>query len=193
MRGGMAEGRGGCLAPTALWGYDGGMNEKYETLRRPWMPDELRLIIIAESPPKSGLYFYDPSGKPSEPLFSALIESIVKIPRPATKDDGLKAFRDAGCLLLDATYTPVDGMSPVERDRVITCDLESLCGQLDEVDPAKRVPILLVKVNVCKLLELPLVKRGHTVMNNGRAVEFPSTGNQGKFRTSVAEIFKSET
>jgi hypothetical protein len=45
----------------------------YLSLRSRYEPENIRLVIIAESPPASGLYFYNPTGARSEPLFAALM------------------------------------------------------------------------------------------------------------------------
>jgi hypothetical protein len=39
----------------------------YFSFRKKYEPEQLKLAIVAESPPASGLYFYDPLGKISEP------------------------------------------------------------------------------------------------------------------------------
>jgi hypothetical protein len=48
----------------------------YISLRRRYEPERIRLVIIAESPPASGLYFYDETGAPGEPLFAALMKQL---------------------------------------------------------------------------------------------------------------------
>jgi hypothetical protein len=59
---------------------------EYHDLRHRYAPETVRLLIVAESPPASGKYFYDPSGTTSEPLFAALMKQIGVL--PATKEDG---------------------------------------------------------------------------------------------------------
>jgi hypothetical protein len=49
---------------------------EYLDLRQRYEPESTRLVIIAESPPASGRYFYDPAGAPSEPLFAALMRQL---------------------------------------------------------------------------------------------------------------------
>ena len=40
------------------------------------LPEGLNLIFILESPPASGKYFYNETGKTSEPLFNELMKAI---------------------------------------------------------------------------------------------------------------------
>ncbi|HWX14675.1 MAG TPA: hypothetical protein VNY06_07475, partial [Methylocella sp.] len=49
---------------------------EYLSLRREFEPTSVRLVIVAESPPISGNYFYNPDGEVSEQLFKALMEQL---------------------------------------------------------------------------------------------------------------------
>jgi hypothetical protein len=116
------------------------------------LPAERKIIFVFASPPKSGLYFYNPEGRVSEPLFSAMMKDILEI-KPESIDAGLREFARRGCLLLDATYTSVNHgeLSYRERNQRILRDLPILVVELRQnVDPATRV--LLVKANICELL-----------------------------------------
>jgi hypothetical protein len=48
----------------------------YHSLRGLYKPDKLKLIVVAESPPTSGKYFYDNTGVPTEPLFGAFMQRL---------------------------------------------------------------------------------------------------------------------
>lgn len=162
----------------------------YHRLRERFTPQKPSLILIAESPPASGNYFYDTSGKPSEHLFSAVMKSFLKI-RPATKEEGLTALCDAGILLLDATYEPVnDGRANRERDATIIRDYPQLVKRIREATMEPRTPLLLIKANVCRILEPLLERDGFTVINQGCVVPFPSNGHQGRFALVVAELMR---
>ena len=78
---------------------------EYLSLRRRYKPKNIKLIIVAESPPASGMYFYDPEGRITEPLFAALMRQLPVSPK--SKEDGLRQFQRKGWLLVDATYEPV--------------------------------------------------------------------------------------
>jgi hypothetical protein len=157
-------------------------------MRACYTPAHPKLIFVLESPPKSGLYFYDPTGRVSEPLFSAMMTDVLGI-KPATKEDGLKAFAARGCLLVDATYSPVnhDHLSPRERNALILQDFPLLKADLREYARVD-TRIVIVKANVCDLLEARLTSAGFTVINKGKRIPFPSTGQQGKFRVLIAEV-----
>jgi hypothetical protein len=160
----------------------------YLSLRREFKPTGVTLVIVAESPPVSGKYFYDPDGRVSEPLFSALMKQLGIGPR--TKFEGLSEFQKRGWTLVDATYEPVNARIGRDRDLVIDRDYPELCGDLRRLLSARwrTVPLVLIKANVCKLLEPKLKGDGFNVLNNGRIIYFPSNGRQRDFDRLFREI-----
>jgi hypothetical protein len=163
---------------------------EYLDLRRRFEPQPVRLVIIAESPPASGLYFYNPTGARSEPLFAALMKQIGFL--PSTKEEGLREFQRRGWVLVDATYEPVNkGLPNSSRDKVIERDYPLLLDDLARLTPDRSSPLILIKANVCRLLNPRLVRDGFDVVNGDRAVPFPSTGQQKKFQQQFAAILRS--
>lgn len=63
----------------------------YLRFRAPYLPEHRKIVFVLESPPKSGLYFYNPAGRVSEPLFSAMMKNVIGI-QPRLKDEGLCEF-----------------------------------------------------------------------------------------------------
>jgi hypothetical protein len=158
-------------------------------MRRQFQPEELRLLIVAESPPESGLYFYDPSGRPSEPIFTAFMEQLGV--RPETKPAGLMEMQRRGWLLVDATYEQIDKKfkrQDPNRDAVLVRDYPILKQDIRHLSRGDEVPILLIKANVCRVLDQRLVADGFTVLNQGRRIPLPMNGNQPKFRQTFREI-----
>ena len=165
--------------------------EYYLRLQQKYHPENLRTIFVLESPPVSGLYFYDNSGKTSEPLFTEMMKLINFHAR--NKEEGLREFQARGYLLIDATYSQVNDLTGPARDAEIKNDYALLVEDLKEINPTKGIPIVLVKANVCRLLEAPLLKDGFNVLNSGVVVPFPSTGQQKRFHQKMAEFFVVET
>jgi hypothetical protein len=74
---------------------------RYLAWRRRYQPAPIELIIVAESPPKSGKYFYDPDGSHRrEILFREMMKQL-KV-TCSSKDEGLRAFQKRGLILVDA-------------------------------------------------------------------------------------------
>jgi len=143
---------------------------EYLSLRRKFEPTILKLIIVAESPPKSGLFFYRTDGKPTEPLFRALMKQIGF--QPETKLEGLCKFRERGWLLVDATYKQVNERGDRHRrDCVIKEDYLELIRDLDNLlyNHRSKVPLVLIKANVCRLLEPSWRTMGSTCSMRSRS------------------------
>lgn len=153
------------------------------------MPEKIKLVLIAESPPISGLYFYESTGKTSEPLFSALMKQLRSSVN--SKEAGLKEFKRRGWLLVDATYEPVNkpGISNRERDKIIQNDYPLLKADLGGLLSGRSTPLILIKANIYRVLKDRLVEDNFNVLNE-RSLPFPSAGHQTKFRGSLAEILQ---
>jgi hypothetical protein len=160
--------------------------EAYLRYRRDYEPEEVTLAIIAESPPASGKFFYDPSGTTAEPLFAALIKQIGIC--PCTKQDGLMELQRRGWILIDSTYQPVNSRKISDRNSVIVGDYGLLCADLSSLIPDRSAPLLLIKANVCRILEPRLVQNGFNVLNHGEVVYFPANGWQRKFHQQFGAI-----
>lgn len=65
--------------------------EYYICFRNSYHPEELKLIFVLESPPISGKYFYDETGKTSEPLFAKMMKLLNY--SPINKKNGLEFFK----------------------------------------------------------------------------------------------------
>jgi len=162
----------------------------YLDLRRRYEPTHIKLVVVAESPPASGLYFYDPTGITSEALFAAFMK-LLGI-SPSTKEEGLREFQQCGWVLVDATYEPVNGLKKeADRNRVIERDYKLLVDDLDTLVPDRLAPLILIKKNVCELLEDKLIKDGFNVINHKNVVVFPFPGrNQKDFPQQFSEILE---
>ena len=161
----------------------------YLRLRNRYLPENIRTIFVLESPPASGRYFYNPGGSLSEPLFRAMMKDVLGI-GPGSKEEGLKEFAERGYLLIDATYTPVnDCKKKTKRNGVILRDLPALVDDLRKyAQPGTE--IVLVKANVCRLLEPKLRELGLNVANRGTVIPFPSSGQQRKFAKTLGQVLQ---
>jgi hypothetical protein len=165
------------------------LRDEYLTLRRCYEPKHVKLVVVAESPPASGLYFYNPEGRVTEPLFSALMKQLNW--HGSNKADGLRELQQCGWLLVDATYEPVNELSDAQRRKVIERDFQALCDDLKMLTPDRSASLVLIKENVCRILEPALLDAGFNVLNRGTTVPFPSTGHQNKFHERFATVRRS--
>jgi hypothetical protein len=174
----------------------GRTRDEYLDLRRQYQPENIKLVIIAESPPDSGLYFYDRTGSPTkEPLFRAFMHQLQQLSsftaNKEDKEDGLREFQRRGLILVDATYKPVNKMNERDRDEEIRQAYKNLYDDLRNLMSYDfSIPLVLIKANVCRILESKLSQNGFKVLNAGHIIPFPSTGNQKKFEDQFGAILK---
>jgi hypothetical protein len=55
----------------------------------------------------------------------------------------------------------------------------------------RSTPSVLIKKNVCRILEPKLAQHGFNVLNRGRVIYFPSTGRQKDFYRQFGEILEN--
>lgn len=158
----------------------------YLRLRKRYLPSKLNLIFLLESPPVSGNYFYDETGKTTEPLFSAFMKFLSY--SPADKRDGLEHFKNRGFLLVDATYKQVNKLKGKVRDYTILSDYNRLIDDLENMCPVKNIPIILVKANICRMFDERLTERGFNILNKGVVIPFPSHGQQKRFHLEISKV-----
>ena len=109
---------------------------------------------------------------------------------PDKKEDGLCEFQRVGWLLVDATYKPVNALTSAQRKRIVIEDYHLLRRDLRLLTLDRPIPLILLKQNICSLLESKLVADGFRVLNRGRVVYFPSHGRQKDFQRQFGAILK---
>ena len=161
-----------------------------QQLREKYRPQQIRLLLLAESPPdcEGGdfRFFYAPT-KSHDNLYQNVMKVVFSDFEPARdqKMMWLEKFRDAGCYLVDATDTPVNHMSDKEKERIL---LEARPAKIMELQAlvGNETPIVAIKANVCKVFLESLRLAKLTVLNQG-SIPFPSHGNQTRFQKLFRE------
>jgi len=139
--------------------------------------------------PEHRLTEFDPWANPFD--YDSFTRSCRELPfqRPS-KESGLREFQRRGWVLVDATYESVNVHSK-DRDQVIIRDYDLLRKDLARMLPDRSVPIILMKANICRLLDRRLRNDEFNVLNRGLVVYFPSTGRQKDFERQFGEILKT--
>ena len=68
---------------------------------------------------------------------------------------------------------------------------QSLREDLARRSPDRFVPLILIKENVCRLLEARLREDGFNVLNSGRVIYFPGIWWQKDFHRQFAAVLES--
>lgn len=152
----------------------------YSHLRDPFTPGEVKLVMLFESPPVSGMYFYDPEGRTTEALYSAIMKLFGW--KPTFKTEGLQWFCDAGMILLDATYQQVNGMTLKQRRHIMRADYPDLIARLPDA------PVMIGMSAVYDAVNDLLIKDGVYVINGPIKVPFPANGRQRQFHEKAGAV-----
>ena len=136
------------------------------------MPKKLKAIFVLESPPQGHGYFYNPEGRISEVLFRAFMK-LIKF-SPSDKNSGLEQLSKKGYILVNPIYIPVNKLPDKQADVLILRNYKKFINDLDKiVGKNKNTPIILIKSNILKILEAPMLKDGYNIINNGNLIPFP--------------------
>lgn len=161
----------------------------WKQLRNKFHPEEIKTIFVLESPPTGGKYFYNPDGHTGEILFRAMMK-ILDI-SPKTKEEGLKAFQKKGYILVDPIYEPVDKIPDKKADTLILENYPAFLGEMKEFTKHNlQTPIILVKANICRMLDKKLTEDGFNVLNNGLIIPFPMHYHMPDFEKKVRSLIK---
>ena len=157
--------------------------------RRKYRPHKVRFLLIAESPPSSGGFFYFGTTIGKDHLFRETMKALELWPRnePMRKgiDKGamLRRFQSMGFYLLDTCVFPVDKLRPSERRKAVLSQTGRLVNDVIEADP---VHILVVKSSIFAPVSIALRDAGLWArVLNTRPVPFPSHGNQRIYRSML--------
>jgi len=163
------------------------MEEHYISLRNQYLPKNIKAVFILESPPAGHGYFYDAKGRISEVLFRSFMKAVLGF-SPTNKEEGLRKLAEGGYLLVNPIYTPVNKLPDKEADRLIMENYDNFKRDLTGLITNKRTPIVLVKSNILRLLEGPLLKDGFNVINKGVLIPFPLHYHYPLFQERVRKL-----
>src|SRR5712664_2277258 len=159
----------------------------FSRVRRKYRPRKVRFLLIAESPPSSGQFFYFGTTIGKDHLFRETMKALELWPRNGPMRKGLdkrsmlRRFQSMGFYLLDTCVSPVDKLPPTGRRKAVLSQTGRLVNDVIEADP---VHILVVKSSIFTPVSIALRDAGlrARVLNTG-PVPFPSHGNQQTYRS----------
>ncbi len=168
----------------------------YKRVAQKYRPSSIRRLFIAESPPhkKEGeelRYFYFEKVRGKDFLFRNLMMVLFPKEYEIHKKDKNKKyllgkFKNNGNFLIDACEYPINQIAEKERNKVIENESKNLIKQLKSLF-SKNTKIILIKKNVYEILALKLKNAGFDILNN-QFIDFPSQGNQKKFRNKLKNL-----
>jgi hypothetical protein len=109
-----------------------------EALRRSFLPKQVRILFVGESPPASGRFFY----RADSGLHRAVRE-VFQAADPAIRDeDFLQTFKKRGCYLIDLCEDPVDQLDPLARRAACRVGEDLLSRRIKRLQPETIVSLV---------------------------------------------------
>lgn len=113
-----------------------------ERLRRRYQPPDIRVLLIGESPPAGGTFFYSANSK----LYDATREAFTAaIPALRSRPDFLDAFKQLGCYVDDLCDEPVNhlGLRDPRRLQARADGVTTLARRMQPWSP--RIVVIVMK------------------------------------------------
>lgn len=170
------------------------MCEKYLRARDKYRP-HVEYLLIAESPPESGGYFYFERMTKNDHLFRETMKALGIYPeyqtmtRAIDKAPLLKEFQSRGFFLIDVSYKPIDKAGIDERRKAVREGIPNLLNEVRGLNPRN---IIIVKKTIFNDVRFALQESrlGDRILNKG-PLPFPSNGNQARYRTMLKDLLKN--
>ena len=169
---------------------------KYELARERYRPHTPKIILIAESPPKSSsrFFYYEKVSKHDHLFLNVMKALYPKMSNyydrsPDAKRELLWRFQRDGFFLLDAVDEPLGGMTDKERAHSIIKNWPTLMQRLSGFSKFNPTVILIKKVVFDTLAE----KIAQLPMNivNDKHIPFPSSGRQKEFAAGFRSALRA--
>jgi hypothetical protein len=166
--------------------------EKYALARESYRPHHIRVLLVAESPPSSGGYFYFRRTIGKDHLFRETMKALGLWPHSKKMGKGidkapyLNQFMLEKFFLIDTCDLPVDKLPRKSRKLQIAKGASTLPARILDLDPSK---VLLVKKTVFGPARdsLRSAGLGHRILNR-KPIPFPSHGHQATYRTELERL-----
>ena len=105
-----------------------------ESLRSRYRPERVRVLLVGESPPAGGTFFY--AGNSNLFRYTREAFEAVYAKRWTRPDDFLKFFADEGFFLDDLCLVPVNNLAPPDRRQCRRDGVPALATRMKEYSPA---------------------------------------------------------
>lgn len=153
-----------------------------ESIRRSYRPDRVRFLLVGESPPASGKFFYVRSAMTA--YTARAFESAHGISFPKTQDF-LNYFKACGFYMDDLSHTPVDKLGKTDREAKLQSNIDDLASRIKEMDPA----FLAIALRKIEPYVLEAVRRSGC---KPRVFVLPFAGNshQVKYMDQLSELIR---
>lgn len=154
-------------------------HRRRERLRRRFLPAQVRLLFIGESPPASGRFFY----RGDSGLYRAVRDTFQAVDSSVSDAGFLNAFRAAGCYLIDLCPEPVDHLELKLRRSICRVGEAPLSRIIERLHP-------LEIVTVVRRIEANVSRAALRACWQGPFLHLPYPARWARFRDVFVETLK---
>jgi len=154
-----------------------------EELRERFKPENVRVLLVGESPPAEGTFFYDRSLMTTytkKAFESALGQSF------PTNTEFFEHMKQTGFYLEDLSQVPVDKLPSAEREAKLVEESERFAERVAQMRP-EAVVIVLRKIE--KIVRQALSRAGSAA--EVYVLPFPGNGHQTKYQAQLIPIVRA--
>lgn len=153
-----------------------------EELREKFKPTNVRVLLVGESPPEEGSFFYDRS------LMTTYTKNAFEAALGQSFGSNAEFFqymKHAGFYLDDLSQVPVDKLAPSEREAKLMEESASFAKRVHDMKPGA-VVVVLKKIEA--IVRNALNDIGSTAEIH--VLPFPGNGHQRKYQSQLIPIIR---
>ena len=160
------------------------VDDRIEDIRLKFKPDKVRFLLVGESAPVAGTFFYtgDSFCKYTQIAFANVLPKV----RAKTWQEFLIFFQQSGFYLDDLCLVPVNGMDKASRQQNLINSIPSLALRIEKYAPSNVIVLLKgIEKYVLRAVNLSGVKA------NIYTVPFGGMGHQNKYIDEMSTIISA--
>ena len=160
-------------------------DDEYERIRASYRPPTIKVLLIGESRPAQGTFFY--YGDSSLLSYTRKAFSTVLGREFASASEFLNYFRDAGFFLDDLCLKPVNHMEPQPRKLARKASVSELAARIKAYSPRA---IICIMKTIAPLVIDAVDLSGITLEFGFHRVSFPAMSNEQDYRLGLENTLR---
>jgi hypothetical protein len=158
-----------------------------ELIREAYKPGAVRLLLVGESPPANGGFFYLKNRKVRMTKYTSQALGRAHGMKFRNNEEFLNYFQMCGCYLDDLCHFPVDNLPAVEREAHLKNSIDGLALRIRDMNPVV-VAIVLRKIEWHVREAIQISDRDLEVF----VLPFPGNSHQTKYVEQLSEIIRAQ-
>lgn len=152
----------------------------FESIREQYRPERVKLLLVGESPPSNGRFFYQRSAMTT--FTSRPFEKVFDV-QFLDNQEFLQFFKEKGCFLEDLSHDPVDKLPKKEREERLQAAVSDFAETINTINPPV-VAIVLKKIE--QFVKEAISESGLSPMTY--TLPFPGNGYQNEYIDALIPI-----